>query len=92
MRSLKIYAIIGSIIFVLSIIGFGLYQYKCKIQLEQQLEVARQTIEMQQTYIVEKDKTIKDIEKKYREKLNQTPDDECGNTIVSDKIKEWIQQ
>ena len=47
---------------------------------------------MQQTYIVEKDKTIKDIEKKYREKLNQTPDDECGNTIVSDKIKEWIQQ
>lgn len=90
MKNIKIYLIAGVIIAFISLIWFGLYQYKCKVQLEQSLREAQQTIQVQQTYIEEKDKAIKDIEKKYREKLAQKPDDLCGNSIVPDTIKNWL--
>lgn len=90
MKNIKIYLIAGAIIAFISLIWFGLYQYKCKVQLEQSLKEAQHTIQVQQTYIEEKDKVIKDIEKKYREQLAHKPDDLCGDSIVSDKIKSWL--
>ena len=66
MKNIKIYLIIGTIITFISLIWFGLYQYKCNIQLEQLLKEAQYTIQVQQTYIEEKDKSIKEIEKKSR--------------------------
>ena len=79
MKNIKIYLIAGSIIAFISLIWFGLYQYKCKIQLEQSLREAQHTIQVQQTYIEEKDKAIKEIEKKYRE-----------HSLVPDNIKNWL--
>ena len=90
MKNFKLYIILGIIIFFIGIIWFGLYQYKCKIQLEQSLKEAQYTIQIQQTYIEEKDKTIKDIENKYREQLSKKPNDICGDTIVPDNIKNWL--
>lgn len=90
MKNIKLYLIAGTIIAFISLIWFGLYQYKCKVQLEQSLREAQHTIQVQQTYIEEKDKAIKDIEKKYREQLAKKPNDLCGDTIVSDNIKSWL--
>lgn len=90
MKNIKIYLIIGTIITFISLIWFGLYQYKCNIQLEQLLKEAQYTIQVQQTYIEEKDKSIKEIEKKYREQLVKKPNDICGDTIVPDNIKSWL--
>lgn len=90
MNKLYIY-FIGIGIFI-SLVFFGLYQYKCKVQLELELKTAMDTIQVQQLYISEKDKAIKDIEKKYRDKLANKPTDSCGDAIVSKEIKEWIQQ
>jgi cell division protein FtsL len=90
MKNIKIYLIAGSIIAFISLIWFGLYQYKCKIQLEQSLREAQHTIQVQQTYIEEKDKAIKEIEKKYREQLAKKPNDLCGDSLVPDNIKNWL--
>lgn len=90
MKNIKIYLITGAIIAFISLIWFGLYQYKCKVQLEQSLREAQHTIQVQQTYIEEKDQAIKDIEKKYREQLAKKPNDLCGDSIVPDNIKSWL--
>lgn len=90
MKNIKIYLIAGAIIAFISLIWFGLYQYKCKVQLEQSLREAQHTIQVQQTYIEEKDQAIKDIEKKYREQLAKKPNDLCGDSIVPDNIKSWL--
>lgn len=87
----KIYSILVGIALFVIITLFGLYQYKCKIELKQELIQAQRSIQVQQQYIIEKDKQVKEIENKYREKLNSIPEDLCGDTIVPDKIKQWIQ-
>ena len=87
----KVYSILIGIALFVVVILFGLYQYKCKIELKQELIQAQRSIQVQQQYIIEKDKQVKEIENKYREKLNSIPEDLCGDTIVPDKIKQWIQ-
>lgn len=87
----KVYSILIGIALFVVVTLFGLYQYKCKIELKQELIQAQRSIQVQQQYIIEKDKQVKEIENKYREKLNSIPEDLCGDTIVPDKIKQWIQ-
>lgn len=90
MKNLKIYIILGIIISFIGLIWFGLYQFKNKIQLEQSLKNLQNTIQIQETYLEQKDKFIKEIEQKYRDQLAQKPNDSCGDTIVPDSIKDWL--
>lgn len=41
-------------------------------------------------YNLERDKQIKDIEKKYQEQLNKIPSDTCGDTRPSKELLEFL--
>lgn len=90
LKNPKTFLILGVIGLICSLCYFSLNQYKQRIQLEQSLSIAEQTISKQQLYIEEKDKKVKNLEKKYKEQLANKPNDECGNTIVPDSIKNWL--
>lgn len=88
------YKLIIAGVLLISFIGliwFGLSQYKAKIKAEEALSEAQQTISLQTNYMAAKDKTIKQLEAKYNEKLHNKPLDKCGDSIVPDNIKIWLQ-
>lgn len=89
----KVGIILSGVITVLfaGLIWFGLSQYKGRIKAEQSLSEAQKTITIQQEYIEQKDKRIKEIESEYRKKLEEKPSDFCGDFIVPDNIKNWLQ-
>lgn len=90
LKNPKTFLILGVIGIICGLCYFSLNQYKQRIQLEQSLNIAEQTISKQQLYIEEKDKKVKNLEKKYKEQLANKPNDECGNTIVPDSVKNWL--
>ena len=63
------------------------------------LQAAQRTISVLQSeneklvqYNLERDKQIKDIEKKYQEQLNKIPSDTCGDMKPSKELLEFLRQ
>lgn len=63
------------------------------------LQAAQRTISVLQSeneklvqYNLERDKQVKDIEKKYQEQLNKIPSDSCGDMRPSKELLEFLRQ
>ena len=98
---IQITTILGIVIVVASVLFFCLWRYTANSlkTTKEQLHNAQATIETLNNdnknlieYITKKDETIKELEKKYTEALDNIPADQCGDAKPSKELLTYFKK